>query len=217
MCGIMFELYQNRRFPHSYFDISEVEKFRSCILQIIWYFNHLHQSKILDLNSLWNSDRMRVAFLTTLPSKFNIDSEPGATKTLLLLQTQFAPSLPSLHAVALWKALQLCSSSERYWRVKSPAGTDPDIVCRVQVWAQAGEERIRNSGREKREVGSFLLQNWEMFCEAKGTGAPQANSFFSSLVSHIPGLQARHYQDQSKAMAEKHTLAAVPQCSHGRC
>lgn len=78
MCSIMFELYQ--RFPHSYFDISEVQKFRSCILQIIWAFNHLHQSKTLDLNPLCNSDRMRTAFLTNLPAKFNIDSQPGLNK-----------------------------------------------------------------------------------------------------------------------------------------
>lgn len=76
MCSIMFELYQNRRFPHSYFGISEVKKFRSCILHIIRVFSHLHQSKILDLSPLWDSDRMRIAFLTTLPAKFSIDSEP---------------------------------------------------------------------------------------------------------------------------------------------
>lgn len=76
MCSIMFELYQNRRFPHRYFGISEVKKFRSCILHIIRVFNHLHQSKIPDLSPLWDSDRMRIAFLTTLPAKFSIDSEP---------------------------------------------------------------------------------------------------------------------------------------------
>jgi len=33
-------------------------------------------------------------------------------------------------------------------------------------------------------------------------------------ANYIPGLQASHSQDQSEAMAEKYTLATVPQCNH---
>lgn len=57
---------------------------RSCILQIIWCFNHLHQSRIIYLNPLWNSDSMGNVFLTTLPAKFklNIDSELGPNSSI---------------------------------------------------------------------------------------------------------------------------------------
>lgn len=74
-----------------------------------------------------------------------------------------------------------------------------------------GREVQKEAGGGKERSQFLYPADLSLLCDASGTGAPQPNYSFSFLVNHVSGLQASHSQGQSKAMAEKYTLATVPQ------